>query len=183
MRGHPENVHGAGADLHHEQHIEPAQVDRVEVEEVGGEQAVRLVAQEPCQVSSMRRGAGPRPAAARMRRIVPAPARWPRWRSSPWICRCPQRGVFSGEADDQVADFCGDWWAAGLVRVSPLPGEEFAVPGQQRRRGGRCGVCAVRSGAAGPALPGSPGLPTMAAVGGPDDTAPKPRDVTPGPRQ
>jgi hypothetical protein len=44
VRGHAEDVHGAGAGLHHEQRVEPAQADGVEVEEVRGQHAVRLVA-------------------------------------------------------------------------------------------------------------------------------------------
>ncbi len=44
------------------------------------------------QVGDVRRGAGLSPAAARIRRIVPSPMRWPRPRSSPWMRRCPQRG-------------------------------------------------------------------------------------------
>ena len=35
------------------------------------------------QVGDARRGAGVSPAAARIRRMVPAPKRWPRLRSSP----------------------------------------------------------------------------------------------------
>jgi hypothetical protein len=45
-----------------------------------------------CQVGDARRGAGVSPAAARIRRIVPAPIRYPSPRSSPWIRRCPHRG-------------------------------------------------------------------------------------------
>jgi hypothetical protein len=44
------------------------------------------------QVGDGRRGAGRSPAAARIRRIVPSPMRWPRPRSSPWMRRYPQRG-------------------------------------------------------------------------------------------
>jgi hypothetical protein len=44
------------------------------------------------QVGDARRGAGVSPAAARIRRIVPAPMRYPRLRSSPWMRRCPHRG-------------------------------------------------------------------------------------------
>src|ERR1019366_2429602 len=40
------------------------------------------------QVGDTRRGAGLRPAAARIRRIVPSPMRWPRPTSSPWMRRC-----------------------------------------------------------------------------------------------
>lgn len=38
------------------------------------------------------RGAGPRPAAARIRRMVPSPIRWPRPSGSPRMRRCPHRG-------------------------------------------------------------------------------------------
>ena len=38
VRGHPEDVHSAGAHLHHEQNIEPAQGEGVEGAEVGGQQ-------------------------------------------------------------------------------------------------------------------------------------------------
>ena len=44
------------------------------------------------QVGDARRGAGPSPAAARIRRIVPSPTRYPRPSSSPWMRRYPQRG-------------------------------------------------------------------------------------------
>jgi hypothetical protein len=43
-------------------------------------------------VGDARRGAGPSPAAARIRRIVPASTRYPRPGSSPWMRRYPQRG-------------------------------------------------------------------------------------------
>jgi hypothetical protein len=44
------------------------------------------------QAGEVRCGAGVSPAAARIRRMVPAPIRWPRLRSSPWMRRCPHRG-------------------------------------------------------------------------------------------
>jgi hypothetical protein len=37
-------VHSPGADFQHEQHVEPAQADGVDVKEVHGEQALDLVA-------------------------------------------------------------------------------------------------------------------------------------------
>ena len=54
IRGDPENVHMPGAHLHHEQDVEPAEVDRVDVEEVRGRQALGLVVQKrlPGQVSA-----------------------------------------------------------------------------------------------------------------------------------
>jgi hypothetical protein len=44
VSGHPEDVHPAGPDLHHEQDVEPAQRDGVEGEEVGGQQTRGLSA-------------------------------------------------------------------------------------------------------------------------------------------
>jgi hypothetical protein len=44
------------------------------------------------QVGDARRSAGPRPAAARIRRMVPSPIRCPRPSSSPRMRRCPHRG-------------------------------------------------------------------------------------------
>jgi hypothetical protein len=44
------------------------------------------------QLGPPRRGAGPTRALARIRRMVPAPTRWPSRRSSPWIRRCPHNG-------------------------------------------------------------------------------------------
>jgi hypothetical protein len=35
MGGDAEDVHSAGDDLHHDQHVQPVQGDGVEVEEVG----------------------------------------------------------------------------------------------------------------------------------------------------
>lgn len=38
MGGHTQNMHPAGTDLHHEQHIQPTRKDRVDVEEIAGRQ-------------------------------------------------------------------------------------------------------------------------------------------------
>jgi hypothetical protein len=37
MGGHTEDVHGAGADLHDEEHVQPLQEHSVDVEKVRGE--------------------------------------------------------------------------------------------------------------------------------------------------
>jgi hypothetical protein len=42
VRGHAEDVHAAGGVLDDEEDVEPAQGNRVEVEQVAGEDAVRL---------------------------------------------------------------------------------------------------------------------------------------------
>jgi hypothetical protein len=46
VSGHPKDVHFAGPDLHDKQDVDPAQRDRVEGEEVGGQQSGGLSAQE-----------------------------------------------------------------------------------------------------------------------------------------
>jgi hypothetical protein len=46
VSGHPKDVHRAGADLHEEQDVDPAQGDGVEGEEVGGQQSGGPSAQE-----------------------------------------------------------------------------------------------------------------------------------------
>jgi hypothetical protein len=46
MSGHPEQVHPAGADLHHKQDVESAQRDGIESEEIGGQQPRGLSTQE-----------------------------------------------------------------------------------------------------------------------------------------
>jgi hypothetical protein len=61
MFGDAEDVHPPGGDLHHEQDVQPAQPDGVEVEEVGRQQPGRLGAQEaaPARVDVARRRADP----------------------------------------------------------------------------------------------------------------------------
>jgi hypothetical protein len=44
--GDPEQVDSAGGHLHHDQHVDPLEPDRVDVEEIDREQAVCLGAQE-----------------------------------------------------------------------------------------------------------------------------------------
>ena len=70
MGGHAEDVHVPGGHLHDEQHVQAAEEDRVDVEEVAGQQPLRLSAQErpPGGV----RPSGRWPASARrMRRRLP----------------------------------------------------------------------------------------------------------------
>ena len=46
IRSNPEDVHVPGAHLHDEQNVDPSKIDRVDVEEVCGQQALALAAQE-----------------------------------------------------------------------------------------------------------------------------------------
>jgi hypothetical protein len=59
VSGYPENAHRAGADFHDEQNVESAQRDRVEGEEVGGQQPSGLSAQEASPAGAYSAGCWP----------------------------------------------------------------------------------------------------------------------------
>ncbi|MEV4178971.1 hypothetical protein [Nonomuraea sp. NPDC049709] len=80
--GRAEHVHEPGADLHHEEDVQPAQRDGVHREEITSQRARGMGAQEVTPRSSARRGAGTSRARFRNRRIVALLTRWPRCRSS-----------------------------------------------------------------------------------------------------
>ena len=82
------------------------------------------------QVGDARHGAGVSPAAARIRRMVPAPMRYPRPRSSPWMRRCPYHGL-PGQSLDQLTDLFRDRRASAGVRVGPCVLDQAPVPGGQ----------------------------------------------------
>lgn len=67
---------------------------------------------------STSRGAGPILPAARIRRMVPAPTRWP---------RLARAGVpsqdFAGEPEDKVAYLVAGGWASWPVGVGPVPAD------------------------------------------------------------
>jgi len=67
------------------------QQERLDGEEVAGQDPRGLGAQELAQVGPLR-GAGPRPARRRMAAIEVAERRMPRLSNSPWIRRYPHRG-------------------------------------------------------------------------------------------
>jgi hypothetical protein len=70
VSGDAEDVHAAGGVLDDEEDVEPVQGDRVEVEQVVGEDAVCLRSQE---LWAARRGAGSILAALRIFQTVEAP--------------------------------------------------------------------------------------------------------------
>jgi hypothetical protein len=126
---HPSSVH-----LDHEQHIKPAQKDRVEVEEVASQQHIGLGTQE-CP---------PRGVHLPGRRATAVAAQ------DPPHGRCTQLtaqtedfamyspisplGILACESVDQLAGLLVRRWAAWLVRVPPPVGYQATVPGQQRGR-------------------------------------------------
>src|ERR1035438_10138464 len=82
------------------------------------------------QVGDARRGAGLSPAAARIRRIVPSPMRWPRPRSSPWLCRCLHRfanrivELLANTNTTQGAKTVNFGTALAALAVHPLNGDQ-----------------------------------------------------------
>jgi len=77
----PQDMNPTGLDLDHEEHVDPAQQNRVDVEEVTRQQAVRLRAEEAPPSYRCPGRAGRMPAAAKIRRTVPPPpgCREPHW--------------------------------------------------------------------------------------------------------
>ena len=112
MTGHPEDVHPAGADLHHEQDVEPAQRDGVEGEEVGGQQTRGLTAQggSPASVCApgcgAESGGGQDPADGACAHAVPEADRFSLEAS------VAPGGVVLCQAQHQGPDLVGDRWAA-----------------------------------------------------------------------
>jgi hypothetical protein len=134
--GNPEDVEVAGFYFEGDQHVEPPQCHGVDVEEVDSEGGGRLNVQElpPTRV-----------AAAGRRRGYPGPFEDPAdRRGGDPVTELAQltlealvapRGVVSGQPFDEQDDFFGQRWAAGAVRVGPLPRDEAAMPAQDRSRG------------------------------------------------
>ena len=68
----------------------------------------------------------------RILRMVPAPTRWPRRRSSPWTLTTPQMWFWRGQANDQRDDLLGQWRVPWWPGLAPLPGHHAAAPAKQR---------------------------------------------------
>ena len=75
---HPEAEDPAGLQVHERQHVQGVKEDRLDGEEVAGDDALGLGAKELTPVRAVRRGAGPRPARRRVVRIVVAETTSPR---------------------------------------------------------------------------------------------------------
>ena len=93
MPGHAQDVQVAVTDLEHEQDVEASQRERaVDVEEIDGEHAGGLGAQELAPVGVGVPERCRRDAVALEDPAVEAPMRWPSVSNSPWIRIYPQRG-------------------------------------------------------------------------------------------
>jgi hypothetical protein len=124
-----------GADLDHEQDIESAQADRVEVEEVDCEQSGGLGAKEgsPGEVGS--------PWCRRQPSVGEDSADGTRANS---IAQSDEfaldaavspAGVLPGQPHDQLTDLVADWWSPASLRIGPRADEKATMPGQQDARG------------------------------------------------
>ena len=85
MVGGAGQVYASAGELDEEQDIHSPREDRVDGEEVAGQDPGGLLAQERRQLVGVRRGAGSRPWACSTLRIELADTRTPRRNSSPWI--------------------------------------------------------------------------------------------------
>jgi hypothetical protein len=147
MPGHAQHVHVAVADLEDKQHVEPLQGEcAVDVEEVDGEHAAGLRAQElpPAGVG------------------VPRRSRWdpvtlqdaPDGRGADAVAELEQLAlpphisparVLARHPHHQSNDDLVDRWASGPVRVGPSAAHEAAMPAQDRV-GGDQAMTTQRSG-------------------------------------
>ena len=73
MGGDAENVHPTAGVLDDEERVEPVQGDRVEVEQIAGEDRLACARRNCRQVGPARRGAGSIPAVFTIRQTVEAP--------------------------------------------------------------------------------------------------------------
>ena len=136
MRGDAEDVHPAGGVLDDEERVQPVQGDGVEVEQVAGEDRVRLGPQElgPRWSGSPRRGvdAGAvqdRPDGGGADLVAEAGEFAVDASVSPG-------GVLGGQAEDQGAQAGGDGGSTGSGRLGgPAAGDQLAVPAQDGGRG------------------------------------------------
>src|SRR6266487_451584 len=130
MAGNAEDVDASGVELDHEEHMQPSEQDSVDVEEVAGQQAVRLGAQELLPTRTR----------APWRRRQTCRGEDPAHRALPHAVSEPDRfalnpavapsGVLPRQAQHQITDFGGDRRTSWRVRVCPVPSDQPAMPGQ-----------------------------------------------------
>ena len=87
------------------------------------------------QAGAARRGAGPSPAAARIRRMVPSPIRYPSPAHLALDTPIPPARVLPRQQLHQRAHLVRDRRSARRVRMGPFHPDQAPVPGQQGARG------------------------------------------------
>jgi hypothetical protein len=126
----------AGCHLDREQHIQPAQQDRVHGEEVDGQHAAGLCAEELppgdrrppwCGIDAGALQDGPH-------RAGPDPALVAEAAQLAVDAAIPPGGVLPSKPQHQRADLRRDARTATAVRVGPAASDQVAMPAQQRRR-------------------------------------------------
>jgi hypothetical protein len=131
MLGDAEDVDAPAGDFHDEQHVESAQPDGVEMEEVGGQQAGRLGAEErpPVRVYPTRcrpqvcggqdaaDGAGADVVSESGELALDAAV------TPGWVLLC--------QADDELTELVVEARTTGQARVGPFLGDQASVPGHQ----------------------------------------------------
>src|SRR4051812_24557715 len=132
VSGDTEDVHPPGGNLHHDQHVQPAQRDGVDVEEVGREQPGHLRSQEgsPAGVDITWRRADPGGAEDAADGAGADPVAKPD--QFPLYPPVPPSRVLPGQPEDKVTYLVADPRASWSVRVGPMPADHPAVPGHQR---------------------------------------------------
>jgi hypothetical protein len=130
--GGPGEVPAATVVLDHEEDVEAAQEDGVDVGEVDGEDGVGLGGQELAPGRPGPSGRGIEPAFFRIFQTVEAATAWPSPTNSPWMRLQPHRGFSRGHPQHQGPDRRWGRWSARLsARVGPAASDELGVPMQQ----------------------------------------------------
>ena len=180
--GDAQTVHPPGLDLNHEEDMQAFEEHGVSVQEVARQYPGAWEVRNSRQVGDARRGAGSSPAAARIRRIVPSPMRWPRPTSLPWMRRCPHRGFCrascrtSSRISSEIAGRPAVFGQVHLLltrrrcQASRVPGVTIRC---SRRRLGSSRASAATTARSAQAV----------SAGRPDGAGPRPRAVTPRSRR
>jgi hypothetical protein len=182
VSGDADQVHPSAAELDDEQDKYAPQEDRVDGEEVAGQDPGGLLAQERPPTRRARRGAGSRPWARSTRLIELADTRQPRRSNSPWIVGSPtadsrEQAARPAAAPRRISQAVHGWWwgrsSAGRSCAGASAAASRVAPGTPT---------SAPVGAAGSAPRAAPGR--WAAGGAVDagDPAPRARGVTPGSR-
>jgi hypothetical protein len=135
MSGHAQDVHRAGAHFHDKQDVKPAQADGVEGEKVGGQQTGGLSAEEGSPAGVCSPWCRPEACSGQDSADRTGPQAVSEPDEFAVDSAVPPGRILVRYAQDQVAQFVADRWAATLVRIGPFSGDQAAVPGQQRSRG------------------------------------------------
>jgi hypothetical protein len=133
VRAHTQDMDMAGADLDHEEHVDPAQGHRtVDMEEIAGQHRGRLRAQElpPRRAAALRRGRDPQPFQDPPHRRGPGPVpETEQFALDPLIAPA---GILPRHLPDQHHEPGVNWRPSCFWRIGPPPADQPPMPAQQR---------------------------------------------------